>query len=317
MNLVILDADTLGSHVNLHRFSDFGNLRIFGQTTKNERLAHIADANVIITNKVIIDKEIMDACPNLKLLCLTATGMNNVDLPYAQRKGIAVTNAAGYSTHSVAQHTFALLLSLMHHTEYYNSYVWSKTYSRQPLFTHIQQGYPQLYGKTWGIIGLGAIGRAVAHIATAFGCNVCFYSTSGKNHASDYEEKSLHDLLATSDVVSIHAPLNEQTLNLIAEKELKTMKASAYLINVGRGGIVNEADLAQALAAGELAGACLDVMQTEPLPETSPLLAENLREKVLITPHIAWIANEAMDALMDIVYNHMKDFVVNCQTQVN
>ncbi|MCL2327889.1 MAG: D-2-hydroxyacid dehydrogenase [Bacteroidetes bacterium] len=311
-SLVILDADTLGANVNLNRFSDFGAVRIFAQTAKHERLAHIGNAQIIITNKVIIDKEIIDACEQLQLVCLTATGMNNVDVEYAKRKGIAVKNVAGYSTHSVAQHTFALLLSLMHHIEYYSNYVASKTYSQQNLFTHIQQGYSELYGKTWGIIGLGAIGRAVAKIAEAFGCKVCYYSTSGKNATSDYEQKSLNDLLASSDIVSIHAPLNEQTLGLIGAKELQQMKSSAYLINVGRGGIVNEPDLAQALRCNEIAGACLDVMQQEPLPENSPLLADDLRAKLLITPHIAWISNEALETLMNRVYEHICEFLDAC-----
>ena len=308
LSLVILDADTLGSTVNLERFSDFGTVRIFAQTAKHERVAHIANAQIIITNKVIIDKEIIDACPQLQLVCVTATGMNNVDVEYAKCKGIAVKNVAGYSTHSVAQHTFALLLSLVHHVEYYNNYVASKMYSQQNLFTHIQYGFPELYGKTWGIIGLGAIGRTVANIAGAFGCKVCYYSTSGKNTANDYEKKSLNDLLVSSDIVSIHAPLNEQTLGLIGANELQQMKSTAYLINVGRGGIVNESDLAQALRCNEIAGACLDVMQHEPLPQNSPLLSEDLRSKLLITPHIAWTSNEALETLMNSVWGHIGEF---------
>lgn len=309
MKLVILDAETLGSTVDINRFSEFGELRIFQQTTKNERLAHIGDAQIVITNKVLIDKEIIDACPQLQLLCLTATGMNNVDLEYAHNKGIVVKNVAGYSTNSVAQHTFALLLSLMHQIEYYNNFVQSKQYSQQELFTHVAHGFPELYGKTWGIIGLGAIGKTVAQIAQSFGCKLCYYSTSGKNSVSDYEQKSLSDLLASSDIVSIHAPLNEQTLGLIGANELQTMKSTAYLINVGRGGIINETDLVNALRNNEIAGACLDVMQQEPLPEKSPLLSNDLRSKLLITPHIAWISNEALETLMSAVYEHVKDFV--------
>lgn len=309
MKLVILDAETLGSTVDINRFSEFGELRIFQQTTKNERLAHIGDAQIVITNKVLIDKEIIDACPQLQLLCLTATGMNNVDLEYAHNKGIVVKNVADYSTNSVAQHTFALLLSLMHQIEYYNNFVQSKQYSQQELFTHVAHGFPELYGKTWGIIGLGAIGKTVAQIAQSFGCKLCYYSTSGKNSVSDYEQKSLSDLLASSDIVSIHAPLNEQTLGLIGANELQTMKSTAYLINVGRGGIINETDLVNALRNNEIAGACLDVMQQEPLPEKSPLLSNDLRSKLLITPHIAWISNEALETLMSAVYEHVKDFV--------
>jgi glycerate dehydrogenase len=165
-----------------------------------------------------------------------------------------------------------------------------------------------LYNKTWGIIGLGAIGRAVAHIAKAFGCTVWYYSTSGKNTTGDYEQKSLHELLSAADIVSIHAPLNEQTMGLIGAQELQTMKQSAYLVNVGRGGIVNENDLAQALRSNEIAGACLDVMQHEPLPENSPLLADDIRSKLLITPHIAWISHEALETLIHTVYEQVKEF---------
>lgn len=310
-SIVVLDAKTVGENEVFQRFSEFGELRIYETTTKDERIQHIADATIIITNKVIIDSFIMDSCPQLQLVCLTATGMNNVDLPYAAQKGIVVKNVAGYSTESVAQHTFAMLLSLLHHTAYYKQFVESKTYSQQALFTHIGPGYWELKGKTWGIIGLGTIGRRVAEIAQVFGCNVQYYSTSGKNATSDYPQKDLQTLLQTSDIVSIHAPLNEQTLGLIGAKELSYMKKSAYIVNVGRGGIVIEEDLAQALHANTLAGACLDVMKQEPLDIQSPLLHSDLKEKLIITPHVAWISNEALDLLMKKVYGNVKEFINN------
>jgi glycerate dehydrogenase len=307
--IVVLDAKTIGDNSVFQMFSDLGNLTVFETTFAHERLEHILDATIIITNKVLIDKDIMDSCPNLKLVCLTATGMNNVDLPYAAQKGIIVKNVAGYSTESVAQHTFAMLLSLLHHTTYYSQFVSSKEYSNQSLFTHIGPGYWELKGKTWGIIGLGTIGRRVAQIATAFGCNIIYYSTSGKNSTQDYPQKSLSELLAESDVVSIHAPLNEQTLGLIGITELSLMKSSAYIVNVGRGGIINEIDLADSLKCNKIAGACIDVMKHEPLEINSSLLDESIQSKLLITPHVAWISNEALSTLIAKVYKNVQDFL--------
>ena len=308
--IVVLDADTVGNKALFEIFSDFGSLTIFETTSKDQRIQHIGDATIVITNKVLIDEYIMDSCKNLQLICLTATGMNNVDLPYAATKKIEVKNVAGYSTESVAQHTFAMFLSLLHHTSYYSQYVSSKKYSHQSLFTHIGPGYWELRGHTWGIIGLGVIGRRVAELAKAFGCNIVYYSTSGKNNTSDYERKELDELLQLSDIVSIHSPLNDQTLGLIGKKELDQMKSTAYLINVGRGGIVKEHDLADALLHNSIAGACIDVMKQEPIEEESPLLDSKIQDKILITPHIAWISNEALTTLLLKVYMNVEAFVM-------
>ncbi|MCQ2959674.1 MAG: D-2-hydroxyacid dehydrogenase [Bacteroidales bacterium] len=308
-NLVVLDAATIGENSIFDAFKSFGNLRVFATTNNAERLQHIDNASIIITNKVIIDKEIMDACPSLKLICLTATGMNNVDLPYAKSKGIIVKNVAGYSTESVVQHTFATLLTLLQHTAYYSEYVFSKKYSNQNLFTHIGPGYMELNGRTWGIIGLGTIGRRVAEVASAFGCKVVYYSTSGSNHTSDYQEVTLDKLLKTADIISIHSPLNEQTNGLIGINEIRKMKPTAYLINVGRGGIIKENDLAQGLQENCIAGACIDVMQKEPLPLESPLLDTSIQNKLVITPHVAWVSDKALKSLMELTYKNVETFV--------
>lgn len=307
--IVVLDADTVGDSSIFNRFEDFGTVTVYKYTSQEQRVSHIGDASIIITNKVIIDAFIMDSCPNLRLVCLTATGMNNVDLDYAAKKGIVVKNVAGYSTESVAQHTFAMFLSLLHRIDYYNTYVQTTLYSKQKLFTHIGPGYWQLKGKTWGIIGMGAIGRRVAEIAQIFGCTIVYYSTSGVNTSQPYTQLELANLLKQSDIVSIHAPLNDQTKYLIGAKELACMKSSAYIINVGRGGILNEVDLAQALCNNSIAGACLDVMQQEPLDISSPLLNPDIASKLIITPHVAWISNEALSTLMSIVYDNVKRFV--------
>ena len=308
-NIVVLDAATIGEYTIFESFSKFGTLRVFAKTIPEERLNHIANASIIITNKVIIDAQIIDACPALKLICLTATGMNNVDLVYAKAKGITVKNVAGYSTESVVQHTFALLLSLMNNIDFYRHYVALKEYSNQSLFTHIGQGYLQLSGRTWGIIGLGTIGRRVANVAAAFGCKVVYYSTSGNNHTTDFEEVSKEELLAKSDIISIHSPLNDQTKNLIGLQELHAMKSTAYIVNVGRGGIIQESALAQALKNNYLAGACIDVMEKEPLPLESPLLDAEIQDKLIITPHVAWVSDNALADLLKLTYQNVETFI--------
>ena len=308
-NIVVLDAATIGEYTIFESFSKFGTLRVFAKTIPEERLNHIANASIIITNKVIIDAQIIDACPALKLICLTATGMNNVDLVYAKAKGITVKNVAGYSTESVVQHTFALLLSLMNNIDFYRHYVASKEYSNQSLFTHIGQGYLQLSGRTWGIIGLGTIGRRVANVAAAFGCKVVYYSTSSNNHTTDFEEVSKEELLAKSDIISIHSPLNDQTKNLIGLQELHAMKSTAYIVNVGRGGIIQESALAQALKNNYLAGACIDVMEKEPLPLESPLLDAEIQDKLIITPHVAWVSDNALADLLKLTYQNVETFI--------
>lgn len=307
--LIVLDAATIGENSIFDSFKTFGELHVYATTNAEERLSHIGNASIVITNKVIIDKQIMDACPNLRLICIMATGMNNVDLTYAKEKGIVVKNVAGYSTESVVQHTFAILLSLLQHTTYYSEFVASKQYSQQKLFTHIGPGYLELSGRTWGIIGLGTIGRRVAEVASAFGCNVIYYSTSGINHTTDYQEVTLQELLQKSDIISIHSPLNEQTKGLISLHQLQMMKQSAYIVNVGRGGIIKESDLAQALRENCIAGAAIDVMEKEPLPVDSPLLSETIQNKLLITPHIAWVSDKALKKLIELTYENVKSFV--------
>ncbi len=307
--LVVLDAATIGKNSTFDSFKTFGELHVYATTNTDERLSHIGNASIVITNKVIIDKQIMDACPNLRLICIMATGMNNVDLIYAKEKGIVVKNVAGYSTESVVQHTFAILLSLLQHTSYFSKFVASKQYSRQQLFTHIGPGYLELSGRTWGIIGLGTIGRRVAEVANAFGCNIIYYSTSGSNHTTDYQEVTLQELLQKSDIISIHSPLNEQTKGLIGITQLRLMKQSAYIVNVGRGGIIKETDLAQALQENCIAGAALDVMEKEPLPIESPLLDDSIQNKILITPHVAWVSDKALKKLIELTYENVKSFV--------
>jgi len=253
MKVVVLDKKTLGEDIDVHASLNFiGDLDVYQETSKAETISRLVNADIAITNKVVIDKAVLEACPRLRLVCVTATGTNNVDLEYAEEQGVIVKNVSGYSTSSVAQHTFSMLLSMMNQVRYYDEFVKNSSYSKQSLFTHLGPVIEELSGKTLGIIGLGNIGRRVANIGMAFGMNVIYYSTSGKNLEQDYAQVDLDSLLQRADVVSIHAPLNDLTKNLITEKELKLCKSSSILMNMGRGGIINENDLAEALLNNQL-----------------------------------------------------------------
>jgi len=310
MKLAILDAATLGDDVNLDIFRDFGHLEIYQiANSKQETIERVKDKTIIITNKVIIDKEVMNNAPYLKLICVAATGYNNVDIDYAKQKGIAVTNVSGYSTDSVVQHTFAMLFYLLESLRYYDDYVKSREYAKSPIFTHLGRPFWEISGKVWGIIGLGTIGQKVAQVAESFGCDVIYYSTSGKNFNPNYTHKGLDELLSTSDIVSIHAPLNQNTKNLITYEKLKLMKKSAILLNLGRGRIVNEADLAKALDEGLIAAAGLDVLEKEPIDSNNPLLHIKNKDRLLITPHIAWTSIEARNKLVKEIYLNIESFL--------
>ncbi len=309
MKIVFLDAKTVGDDVDLRVLEGFGDLIVYPTTAPSELGERIYDADIIITNKVVIDKKAMDNAPNLKLICVAATGTNNVDIRYAKEKGIAVTNVAGYSTESVVQHTFSMLFYLLEHLKYYDEYVKSGNYAQSDIFTHLGRPFWEIYQKRWGIIGLGTIGRRVAQVAKAFGAEVVYYSTSGVKRKEDFPQVSLQELLSTSDVVSIHAPLNERTKNLITYKELKLMKPSAILLNLGRGGIVNEQDLARALDEDLIAGAGLDVLEKEPIDPDNPLLKIKNPEKLFITPHIAWTSIEARQRLINEIAKNIEAFL--------
>ncbi len=309
LKIVFLDSSTLGEVKAINRIAGLGEYTSYKTTLPEQRIKRIKGYNVVITNKVVIDREIMEACPEIELICISATGINNIDLECAAEKNIPVKNVAGYSTNSVAQVTFSMLLYLLNKTSYFDQYVKSGEYARSPIFTNHGKDFWELNGKQFGIIGLGTIGKQIARIAEAFGANVVYYSTSGKNTNNSYPSLSLNELLKTSDIVSIHCPLNENTLNLIGYKELELMKPTAILLNVGRGKIVNEAKLARALDDNLISAAGLDVLEHEPINADNPLLKLANPEKLLITPHIAWISKEAREMLVNGIY----DNIVNWQ----
>lgn len=305
--IVVLDGKTLGN-VDYIKLNEFGQVVYYDMTYEDQVAERISDADIILTNKVILKEEQLKNAPNLKLICEMATGYNNIDIEYARKNKIAVTNVAGYSTNTVAQHTFAMLLHLYNNISYFDEFIKSREYSKSDMFTNLNMTYNDLCGKVWGIIGLGSIGKRVAKIAQAFGARVVYYSTSGKNVNPDYAQVSFEELLDKSDVISIHSPLNEKTKGLINYEALSKMKKDSVLINVGRGPIVVDYDLARAIDEEIIGGAALDVFDVEPIPQDNPLLGVRNKERLVMTPHVAWASEESRKRLFDDLLENISAF---------
>ena len=307
MKIVFLDAKTIGDDIDLSGYKELGEVVTYDFSTTEEARERTKDADVIVLNKVEINETSIGEAAHLKLVCVTATGTNNLDKEYLAKRNIPWRSVAGYSTETVAQHTFALLFYLMEKLRYYDDYVKSERYVEDVSFTHFDHVFHELSGKTWGIIGLGAIGRRVADIAKLFGCHVIYYSTSGKNDQKDYERVSFDELLRTSDIVSVHAPLTPETNGLMNAEAFGKMKPEAIFLNLGRGPIVVEQDLADALKHGQIAAAGLDVLCKEPMAADNPLKEIKDSERLLITPHIAWASIEARTRLMQIILGYIRE----------
>ena len=305
MKIVLLDTLTFGES-DLSGFETQGEVAVYQTTSAQETQQRIKDATVIVTNKVVITEELMKNTPSLKLICVAATGTNNVDLKAAKKLNIEVKNVAGYSTDSVIQHTFSMLFYLMGHSRYYDESVKNKTYSKSPIFTDVSQPFFELKGKKWGIIGLGSIGRGVANIAKTFGAEVFYYSTSGVNRTEDFQRTTLENMLATCDIITIHAPLNEKTTNLLAYDELLSCRDGAVVLNLGRGGIVDEKAVAKLVDEKNIYFG-LDVFAKEPLDINSPLLEVKNSDRLYMTPHIAWTSVEARERLIASVIENIKE----------
>jgi len=310
MKMIFLDAGTMGP-VSLDPIAALGELVLYPVSTHEESCQRVREADVILTNKAPVDDAVMASAPNLKLICVAATGVNHIDLEAAGRRGVAVRNVAGYSTESVLQLTFTHILSLLCRPAYYDSEVKDLTYSRSGVPNDVREPFHELCGKTIGIIGMGNIGQRVAQVAAAFGMKPVYYSTSGTSHCKDWPSLSLDELMGSADIVSIHCPLNERTKGLIGERELGLMKPEAYLVNLGRGAVVDEVALAEAIDKGRIAGAALDVFSTEPLPEDHPLLHTSHPERLRFTPHIAWASHESLDRLVRQMADNIRE-VIGC-----
>ncbi|MEN8717913.1 MAG: D-2-hydroxyacid dehydrogenase [Sulfurovum sp.] len=307
MKIVLLDKSTLGQDIDLTPIEKLGELVSYELVQGDENIIEaIGNANIIITNKVIITKNIMEKT-NIKLICISATGMNNVDLPAAKELGIEVMNVADYSTSSVAQVTLSYVFKFIQHLDYYDNYTKEGKWINSKVFTNLDAPFNELNGKNWGIIGLGNIGNKVAQIATVFGCNVSYYSTSGKNNNKEYEQKDLNTLLSQSDIISIHCALNESTKNLLNNTNLNLMKDKVILINVGRGGIINEQDLVEVFNNSKCKVA-LDTIEIEPMHDKSALIPILGNKRFICTPHIAWSSIEARALLIEKIVMNIKSF---------
>ena len=307
MKIVILDRLTLGKDIDVSIFDKFGEVVSYDITNENETLIRVKDAQIVLTNKVVINKEIMDNS-NIKLICIMATGTNNVDLAYAKQKNIVVKNVAGYSSSSVAQVAFSMIFYFVTKLNYYKKYVDEGNWEKSSIFTHIDKPFYELDKKRVGIIGLGEIGRNFANKAKSFDCEVVYYSTSGKNSNSEYKRVELEELLNTSDIISIHCPLNENTKNLLNYQNMKDIKNGAILLNLGRGGIINEEDLAKIIDEKEIYCG-IDVVSKEPIEKNNPLLKVKNKEQLLLTPHIGWASVEARIRLVNMVAKNIEEFI--------
>ena len=308
MKIVFLDAKTIGEDINLSGFDKLGEVVKYSFSTSEEVPERVSDADVIIVNKIQVNESTIGAAKNLKLVCVTATGTNNLDKDYLNSRGIAWRNVAGYSTESVAQHTFAMLFFLLEKLRYYDDYVKNDHYTNDTIFTHFEEVFYELSGKTWGIIGLGNIGRRVASIAEAFGAKIIYSSPSGSAPQDGFCQVYLDTLYSSYDIISVHAPLNEFTENLIDKKAFSMMKKSCIFLNLGRGPIVVEQDLCNALEQGVIRAAGLDVLCAEPMAYENPLRRIKDSRRLFITPHVAWASVEARTRLMDIIVGQVTEF---------
>lgn len=309
MKIVVLERNSVGLDIDLSLFEKYGEVVCYPNTLKDDAAEKVKDADIVIANKAPMNEETLKDAPNVKLICEFATGYDNVDIAYCKERGIKVANVKDYSTAAVAQHTFALAMYLSESLSYYDNYVKSGTYAAQSRFSHFDLPFTEIEGKTWGIVGMGNIGRKVAKIAEAFGARVIFYSASGKSGCTDYPRVELDELLKESDYLSLHCPLSDRTKNLIDLAALKKMKKTAYLINVARGPVVNTQDLYTALNEGIIAGAGLDVLEKEPIQPDNPLGKIKDSTKLIITPHMAWASTEARTRLVAEVAKNIEAFL--------
>lgn len=310
LNIVILERNSVGTDVSVDSFNRLGNVTTYPNTlTVEEVRERTKDADIIIANKAPLTEEALKDSPNVKLVCEFATGFDNCALAYLRSRNIGVANVVDYSTSMVAQHTFTLALALVQKLMHYDNYVKSGEYSAQDRFSNFDNPFTELAGKTWGIVGMGNIGKRVAKIAEAFGCRVIFHSITGKSKVTDYQQVDKDTLLRESDFLSLHCPLSDLSRNFIDREALQKMKKTAILINVARGPVVNNRDLYDALVVEEIAAAGLDVVEKEPLELSNPLSQIKDSSKLIITPHLAWGSVEARTRCVEETYKNVEAFL--------
>lgn len=309
MKLVVLERNSVGTDIDVSCYEKFGEVTYYPNTVAENTAERVKDADIIIANKAPMNEDTLKDAPNVKLICLFATGFDNVDLAYCKSRGIKVANVVNYSTAAVVQHTFLLALALEEKLVHYDNYVKSGEYGAQDRFSNFDRPFRELEGKTWGIVGMGNIGRGVAKVAQAFGCKVIFYSASGKSTCTEYERVEFDDLLSQSDILSLHCPLSDRTRGLINKEAFSKMKQSAVLVNVARGPVVDTQALYEALTQGQIAAAGLDVLEKEPISRDNPLNEIKDSTKLIITPHLAWASTEAKERLVDEVAKNIQAFL--------
>lgn len=307
--IVVLERNSVGTDVSVSCLEELGDVTVYRNTVAENTAERVREADIVVANKAPLREETLKDAPNVKLICEFATGYDNVDLAYCKSRGIKVANVVDYSTDAVAQHTFALAFYLLEKLHHYDHYVKSGEYGAQDRFSNFDLSYTELAGKTWGVVGMGHIGRKVAQIATAFGCRVVFYSASGQSTCTEYERVDLETLCQESDFLSLHCPLTDRTRYLIDKKALRQMKPTAYLINVARGAVVNNRDLYQALTEGWITGAGLDVLEQEPIAADNPLGLIQDSTRLIITPHMAWASIEARTRVVSETYLNIQAFL--------
>lgn len=315
MKIVVLDGQGVNpGDISWNRIEELGELTVYPRTAPEEVLQHVGDAEIALTNKTVFDANIIAQLKNTKYIGVLATGYNVVDTKAARERGIVVTNIPAYSTDSVAQMVFAHLLNVSNHVDHYAEETRNGVWSRCPDFCYWNTPLFELAGKTLGIVGLGHIGMKVAQIAQAFGMNVLAYTSKSPDQLPEWIRKTTLDgLLGASDVVSLHCPLTDTTRELMNSASIEKMRDGAILINTGRGPLVNEADVVDALASGKLGAYCADVLSSEPPSASNPLIGV---PNAFITPHVAWATLEARLRLMDIAVCNIKSFLAGSPTNV-
>ncbi len=316
MNIVILERDSLGSDIDVSCYEKFGNVTIYGNTVERQVAQRVKDAEIIMGNKAPMNEQTLRDAAHVKLICLFSTGYDCVDLAYCKSRGIRVANVVDYCTDAVCQHTFAMLFYLLEHLRHYDEYVKSGAYGEQERFSNFDLPFIELQGKTWGIIGMGHIGRKVASVAQAFGCRILFYSASGKSTCTEYERVDLDTLLSAADFLSLHCPLSDRTRGLIDKDALVKMKRTAILLNVARGPVIDNGDLYWALQNGEIAAAGLDVLEKEPITSDNLLGRIQDSNKLLITPHLAWATIEARTRIVEEVYRNVEAYLQGTERNI-
>ena len=308
MKITVLDIDSIGRDIDLSPITSIGECEVFSATEADEVVSRLKDTDVAVLNKIKMTGQVLERTPKLKLICVAATGFDNIDLDYCRKAGIAVANVPGYSTHSVAAVTVATVLALLTHLKEYSSFVSDGGYTASGAPNKLSPAFHDLYGKTWGIIGYGNIGKKVAEVARAFGCRVIYNKNTPVNDDCCVD---IDTLCKQSDIITLHCPLNDSTKSLIDSRRLSLMKESVILVNSARGAVCDESAVAEWVKSGNMGGFGCDVYSAEPFPATHPFYDIKDMTSVCLTPHMAWASYEARVKVVYEMSENIKSFIKN------